>query len=132
MTVSDSLQTNCCMNREPLLKFCSYSKGCKVYSSLQYEYSRLSLYLMYCTATVVCNSYFSFIQSLCLAGSKHCLNCLIFSELFYDRGNHHEFTSLVRDLARPGELMQSATYDFEFVNVEKPYETYTGANVRLR
>ncbi|XP_020612585.1 vacuolar protein sorting-associated protein 26B-like [Orbicella faveolata] len=53
-------------------------------------------------------------------------------ELFYDRGNHHEFTSLVRDLARPGELTQSATYDFEFVNVEKPYETYTGANVRLR
>lgn len=53
-------------------------------------------------------------------------------ELFYDRGNHHEFTSLVRDLARPGEMTQSTTYDFEFVNVEKPYETYTGANVRLR
>lgn len=53
-------------------------------------------------------------------------------ELFYDRGNHHEFTSLVRDLARPGEMTQSATFDFEFVNVEKPYETYTGANVRLR
>lgn len=60
------------------------------------------------------------------------LVCSFFPELFYDRGNHHEFTSLVRDLARPGELMQSATYDFEFVNVEKPYETYTGANVRLR
>lgn len=53
-------------------------------------------------------------------------------ELFYDRGNHHEFTSLVRELARPGELTQSTSYDFEFVNVEKPYETYTGANVRLR
>ncbi|XP_020901618.1 vacuolar protein sorting-associated protein 26B-like [Exaiptasia diaphana] len=53
-------------------------------------------------------------------------------ELFYDRGNHHEFTSLVRELARPGDLMQSESYDFEFVNVEKPYETYTGANVRLR
>ncbi|KAJ7357584.1 Vacuolar protein sorting-associated protein 26A [Desmophyllum pertusum] len=53
-------------------------------------------------------------------------------ELFYDRDNHHEFTSLVRDLARPGEMTQSETYDFEFVNVEKPYETYTGANVRLR
>ncbi|CAH3168720.1 unnamed protein product [Porites lobata] len=53
-------------------------------------------------------------------------------ELFYDRGNHHEFTSLVRDLAPPGELTQSTNYDFEFVNVEKPYETYTGANVRLR
>ena len=56
----------------------------------------------------------------------------LFSELFYDRGNHHEFTSLVRDLAPPGELTQSTNYDFEFVNVEKPYETYTGANVRLR
>lgn len=53
-------------------------------------------------------------------------------ELFYDRGNHHEFTSLVRDLAPPGELTQNTNYDFEFVNVEKPYETYTGANVRLR
>lgn len=60
------------------------------------------------------------------------LHYLIFPELFYDRGNHHEFTSLVRDLARPGELTQSTSYDFEFVNVEKPYETYTGANVRLR
>lgn len=56
----------------------------------------------------------------------------IYTELFYDRGNHHEFTSLVRELARPGDLMQSESYDFEFVNVEKPYETYTGANVRLR
>ena len=35
-------------------------------------------------------------------------------------------------MAPPGELTQSTNYDFEFVNVEKPYETYTGANVRLR
>lgn len=53
-------------------------------------------------------------------------------ELYYDKGNHHEFTSLVKDLARPGELVQNTTYSFEFVNVEKPYESYTGANVRLR
>lgn len=53
-------------------------------------------------------------------------------ELYYDRGNHHEFTSLVKELARPGELSQNATYPFEFVQVEKPYESYTGANVRLR
>ncbi|XP_002734825.1 vacuolar protein sorting-associated protein 26B-like [Saccoglossus kowalevskii] len=53
-------------------------------------------------------------------------------ELYYDRGNHHEFTSLVKELARPGELTQSTTYDFDFVQVEKPYESYTGANVRLR
>lgn len=25
-------------------------------------------------------------------------------ELYYDRGNHHEFVSLVKDLARPGEM----------------------------
>ena len=55
-----------------------------------------------------------------------------FSELYYDRGNHHEFTSLVKELARPGELTQSTSYSFEFLQVEKPYETYTGANVRLR
>jgi vacuolar protein sorting-associated protein 26 len=53
-------------------------------------------------------------------------------ELYYDRGTHHVFTSLVRELARPGELMQNIAYDFEFVQVEKPYESYTGTNVRLR
>ncbi|CAG0890027.1 unnamed protein product [Darwinula stevensoni] len=53
-------------------------------------------------------------------------------ELFYDRGNHHEFTSLVKELVRPGELTQNTSYSFEFNNVEKPYESYTGANVRLR
>ena len=54
-------------------------------------------------------------------------------ELYYDRGNHHEFVSLVKELARPGELNQhSSCYNFEFVNVEKTFESYTGANVRLR
>uniref|UniRef100_A0A8B9KCL0 VPS26, retromer complex component B n=2 Tax=Astyanax mexicanus TaxID=7994 RepID=A0A8B9KCL0_ASTMX len=46
-------------------------------------------------------------------------------ELYYDRGNHHEFVSLVKDLARPGEMTQSQTFDFEFTHVEKPYESYT-------
>lgn len=53
-------------------------------------------------------------------------------ELYYDRGNHHEFLSLVKELARPGDLTQNTSFDFEFSQVEKPYETYTGANVRLR
>lgn len=53
-------------------------------------------------------------------------------ELYYDRGNHHEFVSLVKDLARPGEITQSQTFDFEFTHVEKPYESYTGQNVKLR
>ncbi|KAK8730286.1 hypothetical protein OTU49_008195 [Cherax quadricarinatus] len=53
-------------------------------------------------------------------------------ELYYDRGNHHEFTSLVKELARPGELTHNTTFDFEFNQVEKPYESYSGTNVRLR
>lgn len=53
-------------------------------------------------------------------------------ELFYDRGNHYEFTSLVRELSPTGELTESKTYDFEFLNVEKQYESYNGINVRLR
>ena len=53
-------------------------------------------------------------------------------ELFYDRGNHHEFTSLVKELARPGEMLKGVEYPFEFLNVEKPYEIYTGVNVKLR
>lgn len=53
-------------------------------------------------------------------------------ELYYDRGNHHEFLSLVKELARPGELTQNTSFEFEFNQVEKPFESYTGANVRLR
>ncbi|XP_050079102.1 vacuolar protein sorting-associated protein 26B [Anopheles maculipalpis] len=53
-------------------------------------------------------------------------------ELYYDRGNHHDFLSLVRELARPGDLIQNTSYPFEFANVEKPYEVYVGSNVRLR
>ena len=49
-----------------------------------------------------------------------------------DRGNHHEFLSLVKELARPGDITQNTSFDFEFNQVEKPYECYTGANVKLR
>ena len=53
-------------------------------------------------------------------------------ELYYDRGNHHDFLNLVKELARPGDLFQHTSYNFEFVNVEKPHESYTGSNVKLR
>jgi len=53
-------------------------------------------------------------------------------ELFYDRGNHYEFTSLVKELSPQGELTESKTFPFEFLNVEKQYESYNGINVRLR
>ncbi|MFT7805667.1 vacuolar protein sorting-associated protein 26A [Arapaima gigas] len=53
-------------------------------------------------------------------------------ELFSDKSNTHEFVNLVKELALPGELTQSRSYDFEFMQVEKPYESYVGTNVRLR
>lgn len=53
-------------------------------------------------------------------------------ELFNDRGNTHDFLFLVRHLTGPETLTNSRTYEFEFPNVEKPYESYTGTNVRLR
>ncbi|KAH8266381.1 hypothetical protein KR038_000016 [Drosophila bunnanda] len=53
-------------------------------------------------------------------------------ELYYDRGNHHEFKCLAKALARPGDLIQNNSYPFDFPNVEKQFEVYAGSNVRLR
>lgn len=47
-------------------------------------------------------------------------------EMYYDRGNHHEFISLVKELARPGDMIAHTSYPFEFSCVEKPFEVYTG------
>ncbi|XP_061054195.1 vacuolar protein sorting-associated protein 26A-like [Eubalaena glacialis] len=53
-------------------------------------------------------------------------------ELFNDKSNTHEFVNLMKELALPGELTQSRSYDFAFMQVEKPCESYIGANVCLR
>ncbi|CRG84858.1 Vacuolar protein sorting-associated protein 26 [Talaromyces islandicus] len=53
-------------------------------------------------------------------------------EMFFDRGNHYEFLSLVQELAAPGELQHPQTFPFNFKNVEKQYESYNGINVKLR
>ena len=52
--------------------------------------------------------------------------------MFYDRSNHYEFASLVQELAVPGEMRQNQTFNFDFKNVEKLYESYNGINVKLR
>eukprot|EP01035_Chromulina_nebulosa_P020163 gene20163-26176_t len=52
-------------------------------------------------------------------------------ELYFDKGNNIKFTHLVRELEAAGVLSQSKTFNFEF-STEKPYETYSGLNVRLR
>ncbi|KAG1363267.1 Vacuolar protein sorting-associated protein 26A [Cocos nucifera] len=53
-------------------------------------------------------------------------------ELYFDRGNFYDFTSLVRELDVLGEIYERKTYPFEFSTVEMPYESYSGVNVRLR
>ncbi|XP_047048973.1 vacuolar protein sorting-associated protein 26A-like isoform X1 [Lolium rigidum] len=53
-------------------------------------------------------------------------------ELYFDRGNFYDFTSLVRELEIPGEIYERKTYPFEFSSVEMPYESHNGTNVRLR
>ena len=53
-------------------------------------------------------------------------------ELFYDRGNHFEFTSLLVELAPSGDLTESKTYNFEFTTLDKQFESYNGVNVKLR
>lgn len=52
--------------------------------------------------------------------------------MYYDRGSHYEFLSLVQELAAPGELQHPQTFPFNFKNVEKQYESYNGINVKLR
>uniref|UniRef100_A0A061R195 Vacuolar protein sorting-associated protein 26 n=2 Tax=Tetraselmis sp. GSL018 TaxID=582737 RepID=A0A061R195_9CHLO len=53
-------------------------------------------------------------------------------ELASDRHHPHEFVALVRELAPPGELCQRETMAFEFSSVEMQYDSYEGAQVRLR
>ena len=51
--------------------------------------------------------------------------------MHFERGNNVRFLSVVRELESAGHLDKGKTYPFEFTT-EKPYETYSGINVRLR
>lgn len=42
------------------------------------------------------------------------------------------FLSMGQELAAPGEMRHPETFEFEFKNVEKQFESYNGLNVRLR
>ena len=53
-------------------------------------------------------------------------------ELASEKGRPHEFVSLVRDLAPPGEFVSQQQFNFEFKSVEMEYESYRGSQVRLR
>eukprot|EP00614_Pseudopedinella_elastica_P001052 CAMPEP_0172603768 /NCGR_PEP_ID=MMETSP1068-20121228/24023_1 /TAXON_ID=35684 /ORGANISM="Pseudopedinella elastica, Strain CCMP716" /LENGTH=261 /DNA_ID=CAMNT_0013405637 /DNA_START=303 /DNA_END=1085 /DNA_ORIENTATION=- len=54
------------------------------------------------------------------------------TEMFHDRGNANTFTTVVRELAIGGVLVESAQYPFDFTSAAKPYESYNGINVRVR
>ncbi|KAI1714578.1 vacuolar protein sorting-associated protein 26 domain-containing protein [Ditylenchus destructor] len=53
-------------------------------------------------------------------------------EVYYDRGNQHDFICLSKELAKAGELTQNTKFAFCFHNVSKPFESYVGTNVKLR
>lgn len=53
-------------------------------------------------------------------------------EVYYDRGNQHDFVTKVKELAHAGEITQNTSFSFDFQQVEKPYESYIGTNVKLR
>lgn len=53
-------------------------------------------------------------------------------ELSLERGHVYDFTSLVRELDVPGEILDRKVYAFEFPAVEMPYESYYGVHVKLR
>uniref|UniRef100_A0A915A9H1 Vacuolar protein sorting-associated protein 26 n=2 Tax=Parascaris TaxID=6254 RepID=A0A915A9H1_PARUN len=42
-------------------------------------------------------------------------------EVYYDRGNQHDFISMIKELALPGILTDSKSFHFDFQQVEKPY-----------
>ena len=53
------------------------------------------------------------------------------AELYYDRGNHHEFAQQLVIVATPGVIQGTKRFEFDF-DAPKPYETYNGVNVRCR
>lgn len=53
-------------------------------------------------------------------------------DFYADRGSRDDFLTRSVDLARPGILSQTTTYPFNFTQVAKPFESYTGSNVSLR
>ena len=54
--------------------------------------------------------------------------------LYYENKEVHQFIYLTKDVAQPGTLTGGAakSFNFNFPNVDKPYESYRGTNADLR
>nr|CAD2204012.1 unnamed protein product [Meloidogyne enterolobii] len=50
-------------------------------------------------------------------------------EVYYDRGNQHDFLYQSKELSKAGDLYQNTKFDFVLLML---YETYMGSNVKLR
>jgi len=46
-------------------------------------------------------------------------------------GNAHDFLSVIKELEPAGILTENKIYNFEFENVERQYESYSGMNISL-
>lgn len=68
----------------------------------------------------------------CVSNALHVVLIYMRTEMFYDRGTHFDFISMAQEMAAPGELRHTVSYDFEFKNIEKQFESYWGINVKLR
>jgi hypothetical protein len=53
-------------------------------------------------------------------------------EMYGDKSQTSDFLSMSRDLEGPGAFSEDKTLTFAFARVEKPYETYSGINCRVR
>ncbi|EPZ35394.1 vacuolar protein sorting-associated protein 26 [Rozella allomycis CSF55] len=53
-------------------------------------------------------------------------------EYSFDKNNPTTFLSLHSEMAGPGELSHTQSFNFKFEKVEKPFESYNGIHVRLR
>lgn len=53
-------------------------------------------------------------------------------EFVFDTKSSFQFTTVARELEMAGTMLESKTYNFDFANVEKQYDTYSGHNARLR
>jgi len=45
---------------------------------------------------------------------------IIFLEVYYDRGNQHDFLYQSKELSKAGDLYQNTKFEFCFANASKP------------
>lgn len=52
--------------------------------------------------------------------------------MYFESKQTTQFAQLSKEIAPPGTISQDVSYDFQFKNVEKEFESYRGINADLR